>query len=265
MFQGSEDELSNEGDSSPILSDDEDLDKEDGSQLLESLRKGILPPEIRILLGIALIAEGGRNFLAGKCLEAIDDLQQESSLWLVSGERETEASGQPLWYLFHRAMTEPLGRTAAYAFLADVLRKTKREQEWSVHFSSFFRKHLSTLDSVGLKEQLMGLRGEISPFVNFRKNQLLKIVLAACSFDVDAAESPGQQSPVNRGLIATNDSESVNIAIAAMKSLSEVIHLMWKVDSDGSIPSICAEVSKIWRLTQDVLEISLIHFLHGRL
>jgi hypothetical protein len=212
---------------------------------LASLRKGILPPELRVLYGLALIGEGGRNFLARKCLEAIDDLEQESSSWLISGERETEASGEPLWYLFHRAMTEPLGCTAAYAFLADVLRKTKKEQEWSVHFSSWFRKHLATLDSVGLKAQLMGLREDVSPFVNFRKNQLLKIVLAACSFDIDAAESPAQPNSVNSEPAITDEAERVKIAIAAMKSLSEVLHLMWRVDSDGSIPSICAEVSQI--------------------
>lgn len=229
------------------MSDDEDLDREDGSKLLESLRKGILPPELRILYGLALIGEGGRNFLAGRCLEAIDDLEQESSSWLTDGERETAVSGEPLWFLFQRAMTEPLGRTAAYAFLADVLRKSKKEKEWSVHFSSWYRKHLATLEAVGLKEHLMGLCDDVSPFVNFRKNQLLKVVLAAISFDIDAAESPAQQSPVNRQLIVTDDNARVKIAIAAMKSLSDVLHLMWKVDYDGSIPSICAEVSEISR------------------
>lgn len=190
------------------------------------------------------MGEGGRNFLAGKCLEAIDDLEQESRSWLNSGERETSASGDPLWYLFHRAMTEPLGRTAAYAFLADVLRKARKEQEWSVHFSPFFRGHLTTLVEVGLKEELMGLRGEISPFVNFRKNQLLKIIIAACTFDVVAAERQVQSSPINRKLVVLEDTQRVHLAIGAMESLSEVLYLMWNVESDGSLPTICTEVSE---------------------
>jgi hypothetical protein len=82
-----------------------------------------------VLFGLALIGEGGRNFVAAKCIEAIDDLEQESTLWLSDGDLETQMAGDPLWYLFRRAMTEPLGRTKAYAFLADVLRKTKKEQE----------------------------------------------------------------------------------------------------------------------------------------
>lgn len=243
-MQRSDDEFSNEGESSPVLSDDEDLDNEDASTLLDSLRKGVLPPELRVLFGLALVGEGGRNFLAGKCLEAIADLDQEDSSWLTAGERELLASGDSMWYLFHRAMTERLGRTAAFAFLADVLRKANKEREWSVHFAPMFRKHLDTLSTIGLKDRLLGLHGDVSHFVNFRKNQLLKIVLAACSFDVDAAESPSQKTLFSRKVVHISDEERVAAALSAMKSLSEVLSLIWKVDPDGSIPSICTEVSQ---------------------
>lgn len=239
--------MSEEGDSSPYLSDDEDLDNEDNSQLVDSLRKGMLPPELRVLYGLALIGEGGWNFLAGNCLRAIDDLGQETSDWLTLGEPETNASADPYWYLFQRAMTEPLGRTGAYAFLADVLRKSKKETEWSVHFAPWFRRQLGTLITVGLKERLMGLRGEASPFVNFRKNQLLKIIVAASRFDVDAVECPVQKSPVNREVVVTNDSERAGIAIAVLKSISEILYLMWSVEKDGSVSSICSEVRCEWR------------------
>lgn len=202
----------------------------------------MLPPELRVLFGLALIGEGGKNILAAKCLEAIDDLEQESRTWLSEGERETERSGMPLWYLFRLAMTETLGRTAAYAFLADVLRKTKKEKEWSVHFAPRFRQLLSRMKENEIMEQLMGLRGDSSPFANFRKNQLLKIVLAACSFDVDIAVSPSLQSPVNRNVVETEEVERVSIAVDALKLLSEVFYLVWRVDPDGSLPATCLEV-----------------------
>lgn len=197
------------------------------------------------MYGLALIGEGGRNFLASRCVEAINDLEQESSTWLTTGERETEASGEPSWYLFRRAMTEQLGRTAAYAFLADVLRKTKKEHDWSVYFAPWFRRHLSTLSSVGLKDQLMALRQdeEHSSFVNFRKNQILKIILASCSFDIQMVERPIQKSPVNLSKIVTKETDRANLAIAAIKTLSEVIYLEWKVEDDGSLSTICTEVS----------------------
>jgi hypothetical protein len=224
------------------LSDEEDLDNDENSELLDSLRRGALPPELRVLFGLALIGEGGRNFVAAKCIEAIDDLEQESILWLSDGDLETQMAGDPLWYLFRRAMTEPLGRTAAYAFLADVLRKTKKEQEWTVHFSPWFRRHLDTLKSVGLMEKLLRLRDDITPYANFRKNQLLKIILASSRFDIDAVESPDKQSPVNRELIVSDDNSRIDMAMSAINSLTSLIHLMWKVDPDGSLPSICTEV-----------------------
>ena len=84
-----------DGDHGQFVSDDEDLDREEGTSVLDSLRKGILPPEIRVMYGLALIGEGGRNFLASKCLEAIEDLDQETGTWFTEGERETEISGEP--------------------------------------------------------------------------------------------------------------------------------------------------------------------------
>ena len=234
-----------DGGNGQFVSDDEDLDGEEGTSVLDSLRKGILPPELRVMYGLALIGEGGRNFLASKCLEAIDDLDQESGTWFAEGERETEISGEPRWYLFRRAMTEPLGRTAAYAFLADVLRKSQKESEWSVHFAPWFRRHLTTLSSAGVKDQLMALRAEeeLSSFVSFRKNQVLKIILAACSFDIESVERPCQKSPVSREEIVTKDTDRSTIAIATMNTLSEVLYLVWKVEDDGSLSPICTEVS----------------------
>ena len=233
-----------DGDHGQFVSDDEDLDREEGTSVLDSLRKGILPPEIRVMYGLALIGEGGRNFLASKCLEAIEDLDQETGTWFTEGERETEISGEPRWHLFRRAMTEPLGRTAAYAFLADVLRKSRKEHEWSVHFAPWFRRHLATLASAGLKDQLIALREDegLSSFVSFRKNQVLKIILAACSFDVEAVEQPRQKTPVSREEIVTKDTDRLTIAIATMNALSEVLYLVWKVEEDGSLSPICAEV-----------------------
>jgi hypothetical protein len=41
-------------------------------------------------------------------------------------------------------------------------------------------------------EKLLRLRDNISPYANFRKNQLLKIILASSRFDIDAVESPAK-------------------------------------------------------------------------
>ena len=110
-----------------------------------------------MLYGIALIGVGGANYVAAKCIEKIEDLPQEDVSWLKDGEHETNLAGDPVWIIFRRAMTEPLGRTAAYAFLADILRKTTREMDWSNHFTLSFRNHLQTLESVGLIDEVLKL------------------------------------------------------------------------------------------------------------
>jgi hypothetical protein len=195
-----------------------------------------------VLFGLALIGEGGRNYVAAKCIEKIDDLEQESLSWLRDGELETNLAGDPLWSLFRRAMTEPLGRTAAYSFLADVLRKTNKEAQWSNHFAPWFRRQLKTLKSKGLLDEVMALHGKLTPFVNFRKNQLLKIIMAANRFDVDLVVSPQSGISIQPQLVATSQNDRIELALSALTSIGNVLHLMWKVE-DGNLSTMCTEVS----------------------
>eukprot|EP00934_Nitzschia_sp_Nitz4_P001289 Nitzschia sp. Nitz4//scaffold3_size479765//87037//91885//NITZ4_000034-RA/size479765-augustus-gene-0.7-mRNA-1//1//CDS//3329550560//1289//frame0 len=229
----------------PFLSDDEGIDEVENSGLLDSLRRGILPPEMSVLYGMSLIVEGGKNFLALKCLEAIDSLEKESSDSIARGGVETDRSGKPMWHLFRRAMTEPLGRTAAYAFLADILRKSGKEAEWSVYFAKPFREHLAELRQSGLTKELTGLRENLSPFASFRKNQLLKVVLASCRFDVDTLrESSGK--PLFSKIVESplSHADKLSIALTTLKTLTFTLNLTWKVEPNGSLPSMCLEAVK---------------------
>jgi hypothetical protein len=226
------------------LSDEEALpDDSENSPLVKSLSKGALTPELRVLYGLALIGEGGRNFIAAKCLEAIDDLQQETEEWFSDSESETKSAGEPFWLLFRRAMTEELGRTGAYAFTADVLKKTNKEQEWAFHFSSVFRNHLQTLKDRGLIDKLLNLREGLTPNKNFRKNQLLKVILEACKFDIYTIdESKDIKYALNRKHYFDRATQ-MGIALAAMASLVSVVPSVWSVEGDGVLPPICIEVS----------------------
>lgn len=195
-----------------------------------------------MLYGIALIGVGGANYVAAKCIEKIEDLPQEDVSWLKDGEHETNLAGDPVWIIFRRAMTEPLGRTAAYAFLADILRKTTRETDWSNHFTLSFRNHLQTLESVGLIDEVLKLHNEdVTPFVNFRKNQLLKIIMAATRFDLHLILSPQRGVLLHPQPGLPSDSEQITIAISSMKSLTRVLHLVWKVE-EGNISSVLQDV-----------------------
>jgi hypothetical protein len=225
------------------------------------LRKGALPPEIRVLFALSLIGEGGWKFVAAKCLEDINYLEQEDRAWFSAGELETGRGVDPSWSLFHRAMTEPLGRTAAYSFVADVLRKTAKEEEWSDYFLPLFRRQLETLENVGLIDELQRLPGELTSFQNFRKNQVLKVFLAANQFKMLRVESLNS-SIAGLGQIAGDNADTdTELSKSTIGSLTEVLHLIWKIDADGAVPPTCAEVCT--HLRADVLSFCLSQSTHN--
>jgi hypothetical protein len=228
------------------LSDEETLlDDAEHSPLVKSLSKGALTPELRVLYGLALIGQGGRNFVAAKCLEAIDDLQQESEEWFSDGESETKHAVEPFWLLFRRAMTEELGRTGAYAFTADVLRKTNKEREWAFHFSSLFRNHLETLKDRGLIEKLLNLREGLTPNENFRKNQVLKVILEACKFDIYTIDERKEIRHALNRRPCFDRATQMGIAQDALASIVSVVPSVWSVEVDGVLAPICGEVSVV--------------------
>lgn len=180
--------------------------------------------------------------MAAKCIERIDGLEQESVSWLHTGEREAAIAGDPIWGLFQLAMTEPFGRTAAYSFVADFLRKTSKEDQWSNHFAPLFRRHLETLNSAGLLDAVSRLDGKLSPYVNFRKNQLLKIVVASSSFDVGMVISPHKGISFQGQKSEMSASDRINVALSSMKAIGNFLHLVWKVEA-GSLSPVCTDVS----------------------
>jgi hypothetical protein len=204
------------------------------------LRKGALPPEIRVLFALSLIGEGGWKFVAAKCLEDIDYLEQEDKAWFSAGELETGLCDDRSWSLFRRAMTEPLGRTAAYSFVADVLRKTRKAEEWSKFFLPWFCRQLETLENVGLIDELLRLRGELTPFQNFRKNQVLKVFLAANRFKMLRVES--LKSSIAGQIAGDNVDTDTELTKSVLRSLTKVLHSIWKVEADGAVSPTCAEV-----------------------
>ncbi|VEU42775.1 unnamed protein product [Pseudo-nitzschia multistriata] len=230
----------------PYLSDDETLlnDVED-SPLIESLRKGALTPEIRVLYGLALIGEGGRNFIAAKALEAIDDLEQESEEWFSEDESKRKHMVEPFWVLFRRAMTEELRRTGAYAFIADVLRKTNKEYEWGFHFAPLFRRHLESLKHKGSVDKLLGLRENVTPNMTFKKNQLLKVILEACKFEMYIIDEPLETKYAFNKLPSLSRKKRTDIAQSVLASIVNIIPLAWCIEGNGNLPPICAEIVKV--------------------
>lgn len=235
----------------PYLSDEETLvDVANENSLLESLRRGVLPPELRVLLALAMIGEGGRNFIASKYLEAIHHLEQESESWLSDGDKEAELSGEPRWFLFKRAMGERVTKTIAFAFLSDVLKKSEKEAEWAVHFSPWFISHVKTLDEIGIIDQLLiSNRSKITPNRSIRKNQILKVMLASCRLGIDTVEERDGVILVMGNKRPDLDSiQRLEIARSILEHLTQIIPLIWRVDRTGALSKDCVEVSIFFHL-----------------
>lgn len=172
-------------------------------------------------------------------------MEQESRSWLSDGSVEADVDEDVLWSLFKLAMTGPLGRTSAYAFLADVLQKTAKEVAWSEYLCSFYQQHLQTLREVGLRDELLRMRGPLTPFVNFRKNEIVKSILATARFELHKARlyaSDEVPSPV-ACREDPDECSSIMLTLNTIGSLTDVLHLIWKVESDGAISAVCQEVS----------------------
>ena len=244
LFLETNDENDNIDDSDiPYLSDDEII-LDHGPDMLHSLRVGSLTPELSVLFGLALIGKGGRNFIAARNLQSIDNLEIETKEWLSEGDEDAKLGGDESWHLFRRAMTEELGRTSAYSFLADVLRKTGKEFEWAAHFAPFFHKHVEILKENGIVDELLALdTSTLSPSGNVRRNQVLKVIIASCKYDVlSIDQTNGAKPALGTTRQELDETARIKIAQSALEMISQVVPLVWTVENDGILSPINIEV-----------------------
>ena len=233
------------------LSDDEDLenayisDEEElmnNDSLLNSLRHGVLPPEISVLYALCLIQEGGRNFIAKKCMDSLAYLVQEPVSWLTENrDVDSGLSKDPSWLLFRLIATEPLGRTAAFALLADVLHKSGKEEEttWSTHFAPLFGQCLEDLKRDRMLDVLHNnATGSLFPILKYRRDMLYKIILGfgrlkiqSAKANLTRAQEKGDNELVN---------ESVRSIWDCLKSLKEYLSIPAQKPLRGAYGSLSA-------------------------
>jgi hypothetical protein len=227
------------------LSDEEMLvNTSEESSLLVSLRRGAMPPELQILSGLAMLGEGGRNFVASKYLQAIEELEQESVEWLYDGDKEALFSRQPRWFFFHRTMTEELTKTVAYSCLADTLKSTNKDAEWAFHFSPVFFRHLQKLREQGLIDELTKINNnDITANGVIRRSQILKVMLASCRLGLNTLEvQQGISLVLGQKPDLDKDSRLQN-ALQVLDTLVMAASFLWTVTRQGLLSQPCIEVS----------------------
>lgn len=232
-FQVGEDESDDDADAL-YLSDDEVILESSDEHLVPSLKNGILPPELRLLYALSLISEGGRAFLARQCIKAIEVLEADDIDALISDPVDTDIVKDPLWYGFRQDFTEPLHKTAAFAFVVDVLQKANKEAEYADLVTPLLQEHLENLESTGQMDiALFGSEAAVSKLAVPTRNRVIKLILASARMQIDHVKT----------IASTQESEAMESALSVLDRVIPLLQKFWKVEGNGSIPPFCVEVS----------------------
>lgn len=156
--------------------------------LADHFKKGILPPELQVLYALCLIASGGMDFLASKCIKAIEDLRDDTEDGIEQRMVDTDGICYPSWQVYSQAMTDPLTRIPAFSFVADLLGKTEKEKEWAAKLVPLFRSELELMRKSGIIDQALIAGNSEDLKIILRKTQVLKIVLASARLRVLSLE-----------------------------------------------------------------------------
>ena len=159
------------------LSDDDAFDCSEGEDVVQKMKQGLLPPELQFLYSLCLIGEGGKTYLAGKLFNAINELEADHEDHMDKGVIPREGIETSV-DVFRRAMTNPMCKSEAFAFTAELLMKMKRELEWSDHMLPLFEGHFKEMEKRGNTQLLLTREPNLSSYLFRQKNTYLKILLA---------------------------------------------------------------------------------------
>lgn len=202
-----------------------------------------MPPELRVLYGTSLLGQGGRNYIASKCLEDIHCLELESKTGVLDQVIDTNIVQDPEWQIFRRAKIDPLQQTSAVALVADAICKKGKAKEMSVHLSGFFQTHLDFMETHGLLEELALTADNQSFHASLKKSEALKIVLAAARMKFSDLDQQLTTLPIDP--VPENIEEAMRRALSAILLVSKYYHLIWSVSTSSAVSSSNIEVSNI--------------------
>ena len=222
------------GDESDIILSDDDqfTDADQSKTFLESLRRGALPPELSVLFSLGLIGEGGRDFVAMKCIQAIDLLEQEPASWLYEAAVATDVAGDPDWPAFRSSKIDPLGRTAAHAYVSHTLQMSGKERRYAVRLAPIFSRHVEILSKEGLSDMALSTQSDRLQIAEEKRELIFKVLTAAARYELERAESVRKE----------HQGEASNIIEASIETLWTILRNTWDIGTDGVITDSCVDV-----------------------
>ena len=194
------------------MSDDEEVDRADSSSVAkESLKYGVLPPQIRYMCGLCMVGEGSRDFLAQQLLHSIDELPIEESSDFES-LIDIEVIPDPEWVKFDRITRTPIKRFAGLVYLADLLTSSKKDEEWASRVVPLFEKHVKFAQG---HRYIISIEGQaVPPVVNqtYRLKLLLftarlKLIKAKRKWNMLSKDLDGEDGPLEVARSVLRDME----------------------------------------------------------
>ena len=178
-----------------FLSDDEDIN-EASAEILQSMRKGVLPPEIQVLCGIGLFGEGGKKFSAQRALLAISELNvseqidEEGEGASIEGaiEEDSQALDQA-WPLFYQSAVRPLNQEFAYVLLAEIIEKEdESKKSQMLDMINFFQGYINHLEDEGYIDSVVRADASVTgDKLAERKRHYVKILCASFNLQLTRA------------------------------------------------------------------------------
>jgi len=223
------DDDKSESDSDVPLSDDDQL-LNDPSNLIESMSKGALTPELEVLYGLSLIGLGGKNFVALKLLESIRALDREPLSFFSFSRESTSITTQSARSLVEEKAARPLGRIEALASIANILRSTGKEKELAHRVSPLFTSEARGLMKGNLIDTVLD---DTEGTSRFDREPLVQVLAAAASYQIEETKALLSESKFADALALVESSVDI---------LTKVLKVQWNVSKNGSVSSQCAQL-----------------------
>lgn len=205
----------NDDDKSVNLSDEEDLEALPLDEV-ESLEKGILPPDTRFLYGLAL-AKGGKLALASHCLKAIVEFPCETSDWLRVNATNTGLFDDPEWVKHEFVFKEPFGRSVALAYLSDALDSESLTAVLRIT-GPIYHQHVARLQGSGLIDAALS-EESTDPRFQLRRALLVKTMM----------------TNLYQQLVVVDVETNFLTLKKAIESVSFILAAVWRPDQISSI------------------------------
>lgn len=161
--------------------------------------------------------------MASKCIDAISSLKDDTCDAIDLKVLDVDVISRPEWQVYQHAMTDQLATIPALAFVADMLKSARKENEWAPKIAHIFQRAMDSIGRWGLLEKALEAEKSKSPDTVLRRTQIIKIVLAGARYRVLQCK---------RQLLSTGNPSKE--ATACFQDVESVVRRLWQVDESGS-------------------------------